>query len=145
MRLQSITFAVCLTITGVISFLVSGYGFYMSVVEDFRLGTLAVGLFCVLPMLSFPAFLAGFWRRPLSVTLHWVFALGYLSAFSWLDWRTCSELGYCGNVMSTVIQTMTARPVAWTFAVAVANLAALVVRVRRQPAREGSRAVAISG
>jgi hypothetical protein len=98
-------------------------------------------LFCVLPALSFPVFLLSFKSLRWSVAMHWILAAGYLAVYSILDWRTCSELGYCQGVMRTVLQTLTARPVEGVFAVAVFNLAALFLQVKRKSAQDEGRAV----
>jgi hypothetical protein len=87
-----------------------------------------MGLYCALPLLCFPVFLLSFKSLRWSVTLHWILAAGYLAVYTALDWRTCSESGYCVNVMQTSLQTVTARPVEAVFAVAAFHLAALILQ-----------------
>jgi hypothetical protein len=110
------------------SLLVTAYGVYSYSGADFGRDTLAMGLFCVLPMLSFPVFLLSFKSLRWSVTTHWILAAGYLAVYSALDWRACSEFWYCHGLLSTVLQTLTTRPVEASFAVAAFNLSALIMR-----------------
>ncbi len=114
--------------TGAGSLMVSLYGVYAYAGSHLSPNALPIALFCFLPMLSFPVFLLSFWRQRLSVSVHWAFALLYLIVYSMLDWRTCAELGYCTSVTSTVLQTLATRPVGLTFAVAILNLCALLLR-----------------
>ena len=44
-------------------------------------------------------------------------ALTYLGAYSTLNWRTCSELGYCQGMLATVMQTLSTNMVLAFFAV----------------------------
>jgi len=118
----------CRCVAGAGSLLVSAYGAYAYAGADFQRDTLEMVLFCVLPALSFPVFLISLKSLRWSVTVHWILAAGYLAIYSVLDWRTCSELGYCQDVMRTVLQTLTAGPVKGVFAVAVFNFAALCLR-----------------
>jgi hypothetical protein len=87
-----------------------------------------MGLYCAFPLLSFPVFLLSFKSLRWSVAAHWILAGGYLAVYSVLDWRTCSDAGYCRGVMQTVLQTLIARPVEAVFAVAAFNSAALIIR-----------------
>jgi hypothetical protein len=123
------TWIVCLWLCRLVvaagSFLVTAYGVYSYLGADFGRDTLAMGLFCALPMLSFPVFLLSFKSLRWSVRTHWILAAGYLAVYSVLDWRACSESGYCHGPMQTVLQTLTTRPVEAVFAVAVFNLTAL--------------------
>jgi hypothetical protein len=124
MTIRRIVSILCRAAVGIGSLLVSMYGVYsfdgMTLAPD----TVAVVLFGLLPVLFFPVWILSFWRLRLAVILHWAFAAGYLVVYSILDRRTCSEMGYCGSVLSTVIETLTAHPVEATFAVAMLNLAA---------------------
>ncbi len=127
---------------GIGSLLVSMYGVYsfdgMTLTQD----TILVVLFGLLPGLFIPVFVLSFWRLRLAVILHWVFAAGYLVVYSVLDRRTCSEMGYCGSVISTVIETLTAHPVEATFAVALLNLVAWWLADKPQSASGRSQTAA---
>jgi len=106
---------------------------------DFRQDALLMGLFFVLPVLSFPiTLLSSRWLR-WSVALQWVLALGYLAVYSRLDWRTCADAGYCQGVMAIILVTMTAWPVQVLFLVAVLNLALLWLNAKT-PAEDSVRA-----
>jgi hypothetical protein len=121
------------TVTGLLSFAVSSYGVHSFGWADLRQDTAVIFLFCLLPALSLPVFLLHFRWFGWSVSLHWILAAGYLTVYSLLDWRTCSELGYCQGVLPTVLEMLTTRPVQAAFAVAVFNLAALLLSGRRRP------------
>jgi hypothetical protein len=128
MTVRAVLSGLCRTIAGMGSFLVSAYGAYICNEAHFRQDTVEMGLFCILPALFFPVFLASFrWLR-WSVALHWILAAVYLIDYSMLDWRTCSELGYCRGALATVMLTFTARPVEGAFAVAAFGLAALLLQ-----------------
>jgi hypothetical protein len=88
--------------------------------------------FCLLPMLSFPVFLFGFWRIRHSVLLHCLLAVAYLAIYSIMDWRTCAEHDICGSALATVAKTFTAPAVEATFAVAISHLVALRLYRKRQ-------------
>jgi hypothetical protein len=121
----------CRALAGVGSLFVSAYGVFSFSRADFAWGALEASLFCILPLLSFPAFALSFkWPR-LSVAMHWLLAAAYLAVFSTLAWRTCSDAGYCQSVMGTLLKTATARPVEATFAVAVVHLGALVFQGKK--------------
>jgi hypothetical protein len=118
MRLAAI---LCRTLTGLLSFGISGYGCYIFAASGLHQDSIATLLFCALPMLSFPAFLLGFRERSAANLLHWALATCYLAVFSELNWRTCSELGYCGTVAATVLETLTAHPEEAMIGIAVLN------------------------
>jgi len=117
----------CRTFAGLLSFGMSGHGFYMCAASGLRQDSIAAAFFCLLPGLSFPAFLWSLRERRGANLLHWVLAVCYLAVFSVLNWRTCSELGYCSTVSATVIETLTTRPVEAMFAVAIFGFAALLL------------------
>ena len=125
MQARSVIALFCRWVVAIGSFLVTAYGLYSFDRAEFGRDMLAMSLFCVLPFLSFPVFLQSFRSLRWSVAMHWILAAGYLAVYSALDWRTCSEMGYCHGVMQTVLQTLTVRPVEAVFAVAVFNLATL--------------------
>jgi hypothetical protein len=51
-------------------------------------------------------------------------ALTYLGAYSALNWRTCSELGYCQSLIATIFQTLSTNIVLGFFAVVILTLLA---------------------
>jgi hypothetical protein len=128
MKARSVFSWLCRLVAAAGSFLVTAYGVYSYMGADFARDRLAMGLYCSLPLLCFPVFLLSFKSLPWSVILHWILAAAYLSVYSALDWRTCSESGYCVSVMQTLLQTLTAHPVEAVLGVAVFNLAALMIR-----------------
>jgi hypothetical protein len=132
MKARSVLSLLCRLVTAAGSLLVSAYGAYSYLGADFARDMLAMSLYCALPLLSFPAFLLSFKSLRWSVTLHWILAAAYLAVYSVLDWRTCSDSGYCVSVMQTLLLTFTARPVEAVFGVAVCNLAALILQ-RKAP------------
>lgn len=117
------------------SLLVSMYGVYsfdgMTLAPD----AVAVILFGLLPALFFPVYILSRWRFRLATILHWVLAAGYLVVYSILDRRTCAEMGYCGSVMATVVETLAAKPVKATFAVALVSLLAWWLAGKQESAR----------
>jgi hypothetical protein len=123
-------------IVGIGSLLLSLYALYVYSGLNLREDPVPLGLYCLLPLLSFPIYLLGIWRLRASVVAHWASAVIYLAAYSALDWRTCSELGYCQSVLATVLETSTARPVEAMFAVAILNLIALLLRRQASPASQ---------
>jgi hypothetical protein len=128
MKARSVLAWLCRLAVAIGSFLVSAYGVYSYLGADFARDMLAMGLYCALPLLCFPVFLLFFKSLRWSVTLHWMLAVAYLAVYSALDWRTCSESGYCVSVTQTLLQTLTARPVEAVFGVALFNLAALILQ-----------------
>lgn len=141
MKIRRVTSSLCRSVAGLLSFFVTLYGVYSFEFANFRRDTLVMGLYCLFPLLSFPTFLASFRSLRWSVRMHWILAAGYLAVYSVLDWRTCSERGYCHGVIQTVLQTLTAGVVQAVFAVAVLNLAALLLRGRVRTAEEKRNAI----
>ena len=47
-----------------------------------------------------------------------------------LNWRTCAEMGYCGTVASTVLETLETKPVLAAFAVVLCALLAILIGSR---------------
>jgi glucan phosphoethanolaminetransferase (alkaline phosphatase superfamily) len=121
-------------IVGIGSLLLSLYALYVYSGLNLRQDPVPLSLYCLLPLLSFPVYLLGVWRLRASVVAHWASAVIYLAAYSALDWRVCSELGYCQSLLATVLETTTARPVEAMFAVATLNLIALLLRGQSSPA-----------
>jgi hypothetical protein len=118
------------TASGVCSLFVSLHGIYQIYGLDFRVDTLVSTTYVVLPIASFFIFL--FVKAPKrELSLHAIVAIGYLSTFSILNWRTCAELGYCGSIASTVFATLKIKPVLAAFGVIVFSFAASFVDDRR--------------
>jgi len=144
MRVQSMVADIFRAIAGVLSFAVSGFGAYSCGWADFRQDVLLTALFCILPLLSLPAFFLSLrWFR-WGVALQWILAASYLAVYSMLDWRTCAELGYCRGAAWTVFETLKTRPVEACFAVAVFNLVALFLHGMRSPARRSATTSEVS-
>jgi hypothetical protein len=115
-----------MTLAGLLSAAVTLYGVYSAIAVDFQLDASLITLYCLLPFLCFPIFMLV--RPPSrSLTLLAVLALGYLAIYSMLNWRTCAELGYCGTVASTIIETLKTRTVLAYLAVVVLSFFALAV------------------
>ena len=64
-------------------------------------------------------------------------ALTYLGAYSALNWRTCSELGYCMSMTATVMQTLSTNVMLAFFSVVVLSLLAQLVDDRTALWRNG--------
>ncbi len=105
MRTRGIAWAVLLAFAGILSACVSLYGILATIRIDLRQDTALCLLYCGLPVLCFPVFLLVRPRSRSAVLLS-LMALTYLGAYSALNWRTCSELGYCEDVIATVMQTL---------------------------------------
>jgi|SRR5580704_7812863 hypothetical protein len=123
MTVRGIIWVVLLALAGILSAGVSIVGLIAAVRIDLRQDTLLCLLYCGLPALCFPVFL--FLRPPRrAAVLLSLMALTYLGAFSALNWRSCSELGYCQNVIETVMQTLSTDRVLAYFAVVILCLLA---------------------
>lgn len=97
---------------------------------DFRIDTLISVLYCLLPFLSIFVFL--FVKPPrLEVSLHALIAVGYLSTYSLLNWRTCTGFGYCTTVVSTIGTTLRTKPILAAFGVVLFSAIALFLDARR--------------
>jgi hypothetical protein len=105
MTIQSIVRRTLIVVAGVLSAGITLHGIYAAIAIDLRHDPVITGIYCLLPTLCFPVFLL---VRPPRRTgmLLFVFACAFWAAYSALNWRTCSELGYCGSIASTVLQTM---------------------------------------
>ena len=126
MTIRGIIWAVLLCIAGIISAFVSIQGVWSLLAVDLRQDTVLSCAYCILPILCLPVLLL---VRPQSrsAILLSLMALTYLGAYSVLNWRTCSELGYCESVMATVMQTLSTDTVLGFFAVVILCLIALLV------------------
>ena len=114
---------------GLSSAFVSLHGFYGVYGIDFRRDTLVSVLYCIFPVLSFFIFLF-VKAAKCELSLYIVIAIGYLTTFSMLNWRTCAEMGYCGTVASTVLETLETKPVLAAFAVVLCALLAILIGSR---------------
>ncbi len=112
-------------LAGILSAAVTLYGVYSAIAIDFRQDPILTGLYSLLPFLSFPVFLL---VRPAqrSAILLAILAVAYAGVFAALNWRTCAELGYCGSVASTVLETLSTRTVLAYFGVAIFRFAAQI-------------------
>lgn len=126
MTIRGIIWAVLLVTAGVISAGVTLYGIYSALGVDLRQDTLLSCFYCGLPLLCFPVFIL---VRPQnrSTFLLSLMALSYLGAYSALNWRTCSELGYCQSMLATITQTLSTNVVLAFFAVVILELIALLL------------------
>jgi hypothetical protein len=130
MKIRNLLWIGLRTAAGICSLFLSIRGFGGAYGIDFRVDTLVSTIYVVLPLASFFIFL--FVKVPkLEVSLHTIVAIGYLTTFSMLNWRTCAELGYCGSVASTVFGTLKIKPVLAAFGVIVFSVAAFSVDARR--------------
>ena len=128
MQTLSLLTSICRRTARLLSFAVSIYGLLPFISADFRRDTLLMGLYCILPVLSFPVTLVSFRSLRLSVALHWLLVFGYVAVYSMLAWRTCAELGYCEGVLSTVFATTSTWRVRGLFLVAILNLALPILK-----------------
>ena len=129
MKLREVFWIALRTAAGVCALFVSIHGLWNIYGLDFRIDTLISALYCLLPFLSFFVFL--FVKTPrLEVSLHAFIAVGYLAAFSFLNWRTCSAFGYCTTVADTIGTTLTTRPMLAAFAVVLLSAASPLVDAR---------------
>ena len=125
MTIRGIIWAILLTAAGFLSVGVSLYGIVASLGVDLRQDTVFSCLYCGLPLLCGPIFL--FVRpRNRSTFLLSLMALIYLAVYSALNWRTCSELGYCQNFSDTLMQTLSTNMVLAFFGVVILSLIALL-------------------
>src|SRR3954447_1439490 len=105
MTIRGITWAVLLAVASLLSVGVSVHGVWSALSIDLQQDTVLSLVYCAMPVLCFPVF---FLVRPAnrSTFLLSLMALTFLGAYSALNWRTCSEMGYCESVITTVMQTL---------------------------------------
>jgi hypothetical protein len=108
-------------------------GIYISMRVDLRQDTVLTTMYCLMPILCFPAFLL--LRRAHRVALLAVFAFVFWGALSALSWRTCSELGYCGSIASTALLALTTPLVLVLFGITAIAFALGRIEARRSEAR----------
>jgi uncharacterized protein (UPF0128 family) len=130
MKMRELLWIGLRTAAGICSLFVSIRGFGGAYGIDFRVDTLVSTIYVVLPVASFFIFLF-VKAQNLEVILHAIVAVGYLTTFSMLNWRTCAELGYCESVASTVLETLKIKPVLAAFGVIVFSIAASFADARR--------------
>lgn len=126
MTIRGIIWAVLLVVAGVISAGVTLYGIYSALGVDLRQDTLLGCFYCGLPLLCFPVFILVRPQNRATFVLS-LMALTYLGAYSALNWRTCSELGYCQSLLDTVMRTLNTDVVLAFFGVVILNLIAILV------------------
>jgi len=126
MTIRGIIWAVLLCVAGIISAGVSTLGVWSVLAVDLKQDTVLSCVYCVLPILCLPVFILVRPQNRSSLLLS-LMALTYLGTYSILNWRTCSELGYCESVMTTVMQTLNTNSVLGFFAVVILSLIALLV------------------
>lgn len=126
MTIRGILWAILVAIAGILSAGVTLFGIAAAIGVDLRQDTLLSCLYCGLPLLCFPVFLLVRPRNRSTFFLS-LMALTYLGAYSTLNWRTCSELGYCQSVTATVMQTLSTNMVLAFFAVVIVSLMALLI------------------
>ncbi len=121
-------------IAGFLSFALLGRGLHWALSIDVRMNPVLSILFCALPILSFPVFLAGFLFRRAAV-LQPILAVVFLAVYAILNWRTCSALGYCSSVSSVVLMTLTTPVSMAFFTVAFTSVAAVALNApgNREP------------
>ena len=126
MTIRGIIWVVLLSLAGLLSAGITLYGLYAFLRIDLRIDPALSWTYCVIPALCFPVFLLA---RPASRSAFVLslMALAYLGIYSVLNWRTCSEIGYCQGIVATVLQTLSTNVVLAFFAVVILNLLALLV------------------
>jgi hypothetical protein len=121
-------------IAGFLSFSVMGFGLLSAIDIDVRMNPALSTLYAVLPLLSFPVFLMGFLIRKMPVT-QVVLAASFLAIYVALNWRTCSALGYCPGMFSTILLTLETKAVLAFLGAAAASLSAMMLAERKPASR----------
>jgi hypothetical protein len=126
MTMRGIAWAVVLSLAGVASAGVTIYGVASAIGIDLRQNPVLSVLYCGLPLLCFPVFAL---MRPVhrSAPVLALMAVAYLGVYSALNWRTCSELGYCEDVLPVVAQTLSTNMVLAFFSVVILSLIAVLM------------------
>lgn len=122
------------TMAGLLSAIVTLSGLYSIYGLDFRRDTVLSVLYCLVPILCFPVFIL-VRRTRWSAAIAGVLAVAYLAVYSMLNWRTCAQLGYCGSVASTVMETLKTRTASCYFGVALFGFAAAIMDRNAKPAK----------
>lgn len=105
MKIRGILWLILMTLAGILSAAVTLYGIFSAIVVDFRADTVLISLYCLFPTLCFPAFMLVKPARRSAIAVA-ILAVGYVVVYSALNRRSCSELGYCGSIASTLIETI---------------------------------------
>jgi hypothetical protein len=126
MTIRGIIWAVLLAVAAILSAGISVYGVWSAMSIDLRQDTALSLVYCAMPVLCFPVYFLVRPARRSAFALS-LMALTFLATYSILNWRTCSELGYCESVIATVMQTLSTNVVLAYFAVVILNLIALLV------------------
>lgn len=130
MNLKEILWTATRAFTGILCMMVSFRGVLSVYGMDFRINPIISTIYCTLPTLSILVF--ALMKRPRAEFLaHLAIAVGYLASFSFLNWRTCAELGYCSTVAATVWETFRIRPVLYAWGVVLLALLAIVMDLKR--------------
>lgn len=126
MTIRGIIWSVLLALAGILAAGVSVHGVWSAMSIDLQEDTVLSLVYCTMPVLCFPVFLL---VRPASRStfLLSLMALTFLGTYSALNWRTCSELGYCESVLATTMLTISTNVVLAYFGVVILNLIALLV------------------
>ena len=126
MTIRGIIWSVLIAVSAVVSAGVSVRGVWSALSIDMRQDTALTIVYCAMPILCFPVLLI---LRPLSRSTFVLslMALTFVGAYSVLNWRTCSELGYCESVIATVMQTINTDFALAYFGVVILNLVALLI------------------
>jgi hypothetical protein len=126
---KRITWLTLMVVGCILGAIITLDGIYIALRVDLRQDSVLTGTYCLLPILCFPAFL--FLRRTRRATVLAVLACVFLAAYSALSWRTCAELGYCGSIVSTVLQVLPRPSVLAFFAIAAIAFALSRIQDRR--------------
>lgn len=126
MTIRGIIWSVLIAVSAVVSAGVSVRGVWSALSIDMRQDTALTIVYCAMPILCFPVLLI---LRPLSRSTFVLslMALTFVGTYSVLNWRTCSELGYCESVIATVMQTINTDFALAYFGVVILNLVALLI------------------
>jgi len=129
--MQKILASVLGVLAGLLSLLVFGWGVYSAMSVDFGENPALTILYCALPIVSLPVcFLALAFQRLAVVQA--ILAIAWLPVYTALNRRSCSALGVCGSIASTVLMTLTTRVMLEYLASAACLLAAARLRNRAQ-------------
>ena len=136
MNLKEILWTATRALTGILCMMVSFRGALSVYGIDFRINPIISAIYCTLPTLSILVFALVKRPRP-ELIAHFTIAAGYLASFSFLNWRTCAELGYCTSIGATVWGTFLIRTVLYAWG--VVGLALLAILMDLKPAPRASK------
>lgn len=129
---RGIAWLTLMTLAGIVSAAVSIYGIAAYLMMDLRQSPVLSISYCLLLLLCFPAFLL---LRPArrSTRVLAGLAVAYVVVYCALNWRTCSELGYCSNILATLIETLNTVTVRGFLSVTLLSFAAERLDGKRSP------------